>query len=161
MSAPVTNFDAVVPAASQAMLRWMLETAADATERLDAGRPGTDRGETRQSIGTDGPTLNGSVLEGQVQATSRHALYVHDGRRPGGKMPPIDRLQPWVERKLGVGPDRSRSVAFLVGRKIKRRGITGNPFLRDAIDANAPRLAPAVAEAVRRALSTAIPSQTI
>lgn len=49
--------------------------------------------------------------------------YLVHGRKPG-KMPPIDSIQEWVEKK-GIVPDGNislRSLAFLIARKIGREG---------------------------------------
>lgn len=56
--------------------------------------------------------------------------YVEYGRRPG-KMPPIDKISQWIRIKPvipdpinGRIPD-TRSLAFLIARKIGREGIPG------------------------------------
>ena len=43
------------------------------------------------------------------------------GRKPG-KFPPIDVIDRWVQRKLGIPASESKSVAFLIARKIAREG---------------------------------------
>lgn len=42
--------------------------------------------------------------------------------RPAGRMPPSEALEQWVRVKLRVDPQRVKSVAFLVARKIAREG---------------------------------------
>lgn len=58
----------------------------------------------------------------------RHALYVHRGRRPGGKMPPLQRILDWVRIVLRPPANKRRETAFLVARKIRNRGIKPNQF---------------------------------
>ncbi|MEM6326034.1 MAG: hypothetical protein AAF791_02855 [Bacteroidota bacterium] len=147
--------------ASQAMLVWMLGVQADAVERIDSGPgPMTDRGLIRRSLGVEGPTIRGDVIEGEVQATAAHALYAHEGRRPG-KPPPTRPLREWAERKLGASADEARSVGFLVARAIGRRGTNGNPFLREPFEAALPRLFSSLADAVARGVAKSFPPQTI
>lgn len=55
-----------------------------------------------------------------------HAAVVEYGRRRGKKGPPPAVLQRWVRRKLGIKkPKQVRAVAFLIGRKIRLKGIPG------------------------------------
>lgn len=149
-------------AVSRAMLDWMLGTAAAATARIDQGPGGfrSDRGEVKRSIDTRAPEASGDVIEGAIVATAPHALYVHEGRSPG-KRPPISAILPWVERKLGLAGSEARSVAFLVARKVGRRGVSATPFLRDPAAERLPLLGPAVGQAYADALAAQIPPTTL
>lgn len=48
-------------------------------------------------------------------------LFLEFGRSPGS-MPPVNVIQGWVERKLGVSSDESRGVAFAIAKKIGKEG---------------------------------------
>ncbi len=61
-----------------------------------------------------------------------YGLVVREGRRPG-IMPPVSALVPWVMAVLGVSQESARSVAFLVARKIGKRGTKPNPYHRKAL----------------------------
>lgn len=76
---------------------------------------------------------------------SPHASIIELGRRPGGKMPPLSVIQDWVRRKgigLRKGPKQKgrgfkrrtdaelRSIAFVVARRIKARGLPAHHILR-------------------------------
>lgn len=50
-------------------------------------------------------------------------LFLEFGRA-SGKFPPVDLIQGWVERKLGVSSDESKGVAFVIARKIANEGTT-------------------------------------
>lgn len=66
----------------------------------------------------------------RVEAGSplEYAQVVEDGRRPGGKMPPIDVIAGWAARhNIPV------EAAFPIARAIQRRGIRGRPYLRPAL----------------------------
>lgn len=85
---------------------------------------------------------------------AKHGPIVELGRRPG-KMPPVDKLTDWVQRKNLVprgarNRKKARAVAFLIARKIARKGIKGHHILARA----ARQLTPIVMERARRALGT-------
>jgi hypothetical protein len=61
---------------------------------------------------------------GEVQSGMFYGEYVERGRRPG-RQPPVEAIELWVQRKLGVSPDESRNVAYLIARAIGRRGTSG------------------------------------
>lgn len=61
-----------------------------------------------------------------------YAESVHFGRAPG-TMPPVEALEKWVARKLGVPKDQVKSTAWAVATAIKQRGIQPTPFLTEAI----------------------------
>lgn len=90
---------------------------ADEAQRLAPVAFGRFRRSIRPSV-----ERRGDVVQPRVTAGVHYAGYVEHGRR-AGRQPPVAALVPWVKRKLGVPAKRARSVAFLVARKIGRRGI--------------------------------------
>jgi len=55
------------------------------------------------------------------------------GRRPGKKFPPLQAMLFWVKTRLGIADEKqAKSVAFLVGRKIARKGIAGHFMFKRA-----------------------------
>ena len=88
----------------------------------------------RQSIASDVRTMPGSIV-GRVGSTMKKEVYpivMETGRRAGRTMPPPAALERWVEIKLKVPAKRVKGVAFVIARKIGRRGIMGRFFLRKA-----------------------------
>lgn len=78
--------------------------------------------------------LRGTPARRQAVVSSSvfYAPIVEKGRRPG-RRPPLEPIRLWVVRKLGVNQKNAREVAFLVARKIGRRGWEGkHPFERAA-----------------------------
>lgn len=75
-----------------------------------------------------------------------YAKVIEWGRPPGGKAPPPEVIQEWVRKKLvplgkleGINDENVddheatiKSVAFLIGRAIKRRGIPARLVLASA-----------------------------
>ncbi len=59
---------------------------------------------------------------------------VRGGTRP--HFPPYRALIPWVQAVLGVSAKQAPSVAFLVARKISKRGTAANQYHVRALEAN-------------------------
>lgn len=126
-------------------------------DRTEPHKP-VDRGEYRRHARVY-ETPRGAIFANDAP----HAPIVEDGRRPG-RWPPRDAIEGWVRRKFRLRiselvPARQgrsvraarerwfRSMAFLVSRKIARRGIEG----RHVMARTEARLTPLVEQAVRSA----------
>lgn len=102
---------------------WIYKTSMR-TERAAKQHivPNVDTGQAQSSIHTRlGP------LRAEVKPTAKHSLWIHQGRRPGGKLPPFGEgsaLNSWARRK-GINP-------FVVARSIARKGVKANPFMDKA-----------------------------
>jgi hypothetical protein len=75
-----------------------------------------------------------SEVRGVVANPLDYIYYVEHGRGPG-KMPPIDNIELWVRRVLGIAEPESRSVAFLVARAIGVRGTKGAHMVEEGTKA--------------------------
>lgn len=86
----------------------------------------TPLGATKLLRGSIFAELRGTpVRELLVASTQPYAPPVERGRQPG-KFPPMGPILLWVRRKLGAGSEKeARSIAFLVARKIARKGTPG------------------------------------
>lgn len=87
----------------------------------------------RNSLASEVKSMPGSIV-GRVGSTLKGEVYpavIERGRKPGS-MPPSSALVRWVRIRLKVPAKQAKSVAFLVARKIGRRGIMGRFFLRKA-----------------------------
>ena len=87
-----------------------------------------------QTTGTE-ITTTGVLGFADPTPTAPHAWFVINGRKPG-KMPPIADIMPWVAKKLGASGTALRSVAFLVARKIGRKGTKPNDFVTPIVKEN-------------------------
>jgi hypothetical protein len=89
-------------------------------------------------------------LAGIVEAAPLvHMPALEFGRRPG-RMPPPQALEGWVRRKMGVSGRDVRRVAFLVARRIGRRGTKGAHMFERGFKASVPY--------IRRSFRTALDS---
>ena len=79
-----------------------------------------------------------------------HAEYVDRGRRPG-KMPPSAPIELWVRKVLDVPEKDAHSVAYLIRRKIAKRGTRGTPFVLRTLHRLAPQAQQILARATERA----------
>lgn len=66
--------------------------------------------------------------------------FVENGRAPGGKFPPILKIEDWIkERNILPRPDKNgklpsqKSLAYLIARKISEDGIEPGKQLEDSI----------------------------
>ena len=76
----------------------------------------------RRSIGTV------EVRSGHNIVSDLHMLVMEEGRKPG-TMPPVEPLERWARRKLGV-----RGLGFVIARSIARKGIAPRRFFARAIE---------------------------
>lgn len=102
--------------------REMLAGATEATllqEREVKDAMPRVTGMTAASVSSDAFSTPVGVI-GVVGSSQPTAMFLELGTKP--HMPPVEALVPWVKAVLGVEPKRARSVAFLVARKIARKG---------------------------------------
>jgi len=98
---------------------------------------------TRVTAGIDQRVLvQGEVFSG---AQSPYASYVEEGRRPGS-FPPRAPLELWAQRVLG-----DRSLWFVIGRAIARRGLRPRRVFAQARERVRPTIEPRLQAAVDRA----------
>lgn len=95
-------------------------------------------------------TLDGSIIAIPTPTTKGFSIkvemedywkYVEDGRR-AGKMPPIQSIYEWImvkrsmQSKIKNATNRisaTRSLAFVIARKIGAKGIKAKPFVQPAL----------------------------
>jgi hypothetical protein len=117
-----------------------------------------------RDVGRLGSSINSRVqgtfprITGSVGPSVRYGYVVEFGRRPGGRMPPVDALVGWVRRHWSpgssptragparsrawqqAGAERLRSRAFALARSIQRRGTRPQPFMEPAYRRNRLRI---------------------
>jgi HK97 gp10 family phage protein len=120
-------------------------------ELADQARRNTpvDRGILRGAIATEllrGPDA-GILFRGRVfvGAQAPYGIFVEEGTRP--HFPPVAPLEAWAKRKFG-----RPGLGYAVARAIARRGTKGHHMLRNAFEAMRPKVEPALARALSRAV---------
>ena len=68
----------------------------------------------------------GVPLWAKVSTDNPVVIAIDRGRRPGGRMPPLEAIARWVEHhSLTPVAGRGRDLAWMVARAIQRRGLKG------------------------------------
>lgn len=95
-------------------------------------------GQLRQSLEQRDLSDTGRSSELSYEVTARgvsiyaatHLFVLKNGAKYGSRMPPVDDILAWVQRK-GIGGSDPRSVAFAVARSIQKNGLEPHPGLTD------------------------------
>jgi hypothetical protein len=87
-----------------------------------------DTGRLRSSLNVRQQVTSRGVVT-TVGSNLKYAIYVHQGRRAGARMPPSSALTVWARRHGAPGQE------FVIARAIARRGIPAKPFLKNALPA--------------------------
>lgn len=111
--------------------------------------------EAQRNLRNNGSVVTGALRQsGHIQKTkdgidvgffdttgknSGYAWFVEFGRR-AGKFPPLDEIQQWAYKKLNMDEKASRSVGFMIARKIARFGTKPHPFFQPAVEKIMPKL---------------------
>jgi len=95
-----------------------------------------------------GVSKNGDIISLTIYA-NEYFRWVDQGIKPGGKQPPPDKIQRWVEirglrpkpisgipESQAKTPQANRSLAFLIGRSISQKGIKPGNILEPIISSN-------------------------
>ncbi|MCD6663508.1 MAG: hypothetical protein LT082_08920 [Comamonas sp.] len=134
----VSGLDALLRGFAQApefTQRTLLATMTEATmlvQREAQERTPKVTGKTAASIASDAFATPVGVI-GIVGSSQPSATFIELGTKP--HMPPVEALVPWVRAVLGVDRKRERSVAYLVARKIARKGTKAQRPFGEAIAA--------------------------
>lgn len=117
----------------QVLTATMTEATLLAQREWQENMPRGASGITAQSITSDVASTPAGVL-GIVGSSQASALFVELGTRP--HMPPVAAIVPWVKAVLGIAdPKEIKRVAFLVARKIARRGTPAQRPMGRAVEA--------------------------
>ena len=124
--------------------QWITDYAKGELNLFIKKRRKTTTGKLRESLsfqagrrGEDPKITFGSSL--------KYSKVVHYGRK-AGTFPPPEAIKRWMKEKpirvkdlktgkfIKATPERINSTAFLIGRKIKEKGIEGFPYYTRAIE---------------------------
>lgn len=146
------GFTAAMRQAPRTVQTEMLTAARRIGKRghaLSAAYVKRDTGETAGSIYDEAHAAGDGVVA-IFGASSKAAIFVEKGRRPGAPMPPEGVLLPWMAAH-GI----SESAEFVVRRSIAQKGIKPAPFVGRAHNEmkRAGFYRKELGDAVRRALA--------
>ena len=120
---------------------------------LEVGR--TERQAAPKAFGTLAQSVidrRVASMHHQVTAGVNYALAVERGSGPGGS-PSQQTLEDWIRVK-GIAPrtpgTTTRALAFLIGRKIRRRGTPAQPFAEPTLREKQPRVLQLVRQSLER-----------
>lgn len=114
----------------------MVKSLAVAHGEIAGGTPvniGNLRGSEVTSI--RGEPIN---LTGNVYTDAVYGWPVEEGRTPGKPPPPVDAIEYWVRRKLGIPDTESRQVAYIIARSIGRKGTKGYQMFSQGLERATP-----------------------
>lgn len=135
-----------VAAVDQAMGRGAHEIARDAVQTMPKFRS-----RTATATGVD----HLAPLHWEVGFGTAYASYTERGTGAGGR-PSLGEMLDWIRLK-GITPrtpgTTPESLAFLIRRKIARKGVPAQPFAEPALRRNAPRLLDLMRGAARTAFA--------
>lgn len=99
------------------------EETLDLADELQRNSPEGATGELKAgwNVQPAARQRNSINVRAVVTNTADNAINRIAGRPPG-KQPPTDALTEWVQIKIESDPKKARRIAFLIGRKIGRRG---------------------------------------
>jgi len=114
------------------IVKGAIEEKLDVAGQLVAGEvktltPVGVSGGLRGSVATTGVKKSaGGGYENRVVTPLAYGVVVERGRAYPGRMPPIGPIELWVRRKgarVGIPQKNTRRMAYLIARKIARRGF--------------------------------------
>lgn len=112
---------------------------------------------TRVPVDTGNLRASGTVLPPEITGTrivvecgfggsaGSYAIWVHEGRRPGGKLPPREPIEAWA-RRHGIPEE----AVFNIQRAIAARGIPATKFLERAMAEAIPGIERRLAQNIRQ-----------
>lgn len=84
-----------------------------------------DRGDLAKSVYSEVKTSLKGIIT-QFGTNAKHGIFVHDGTKP--HWAPIEVLEKWVVRKLGLRFPEAGQVARKVQLKIAKKGTKAKPY---------------------------------
>lgn len=155
-------FDSL-PDALNAALERGLERATELLRSAAAGMAQSPLGaRVPGGLGEFARSVRGEVRRGGrptghvflAPPADQYGIFVEAGSAP--HFPPPGALAGWVRRRLGVADEKKvREIAFLIGRKISRRGTEGHHIFERTLRENELRVLEILDEEVARVLDAA------
>jgi len=93
---------------------------------------------------------------------SKAFFFIQSGRKPGGKMPPVDALVKWIKARKIQGRSKrgrflsDRALAFAIGRGIVKHGIKPTDIFGDVEREITDPISKAINESAKKDIVTSI-----
>ena len=129
----IENVPADFSQRTERAIRSIIDRISALGQRVAKARAPRDTGQLINSIHTI-REFRSPIFVGGIETNLPVAIVMEEGRKPGS-FPPLEPIIAWVRRhrasfniKSGKGSKaRIRGVAFVIARKIQKRGIPSNP----------------------------------
>jgi hypothetical protein len=118
------------------LLRTMLQTdLLLQRETIDRTPVGVGGGSGLRGSFSTRERMSGSLIVlGEMGTPLPYAGAIESGRAPGPiSQAGMESLRDWVRAKLGVPDKEVPGVAFIIGRKIRRKGFKGKEMVKSAL----------------------------
>lgn len=142
---------AALPGRVEGGLRLGVMEAGDVLQRETQERTPTAEGLLRSTILVSAMEPAGPAVL-RVGSPQSYAVPVELGTKP--HMPPVQPIQYWVARKLGIKDEKkAKAVAWAIAKKIARHGTKGAHMFARAAEENAGQVKAIVERHIRAALA--------
>ncbi len=129
-------------------------SSLDKFQELIQGKTPTGvSGDLKKSFLINKPVMRGQTLEGSVATSLAYGIVIERGRTPGKKAPPVDAIELWVKRVMGITKN-SRGAAFVVARSIGEEGFEGVFMVEQAFEDGSPQAIKLFDNAIQRSVLT-------
>jgi hypothetical protein len=116
-----------------------------------AGGLGEFAASVRGAVTSSGNKHSGHIF--LAPPADQYGMFVETGSAP--HFPPPGALLGWVRRRLGVSDEKkAREIAFLIGRRISKKGTEGKHIFERALRDNESRVIQILEEELGRAVAT-------
>ena len=93
-------------------------------KHLEALKKDIEKDMARKGLNNTKSAVNSLEVKGNALLGNDYIYFLDKGRRPG-KFPPVNAMRDYVRSKLGINNESEiKSVAYLIGRKIKEQGTS-------------------------------------
>jgi HK97 gp10 family phage protein len=93
-------------------------------------------------------------LHAEVRSDAEYGIFVEYGRKPGKGPPfePVNLIKEWVIKKgiAGRNSKQLNQIAFLIGRKIAKKGTKAQPYMTPAYEKNKNELIPLLQNEIKK-----------
>lgn len=93
--------------------------------------------EIRRGVGLE----RGVRIRAELGSPAKHVEVLERGRTPGRRRPPVEALELWVRRRLGIrNRKEARGVAFVIARSIGAKGTDAVEMFAKAAEDNEAKI---------------------